>query len=299
MLKAIAYKGGMADSGVWTGIYSILDAVTYPPASSPSPLVGVAHMAYNVSGSNWNNTLSLWTNDYGFAPMEISNNFALIKINDQQFIELYQASFLVSNQWQLANLGFQVTNAELYREQLAANGVTVPPMVTTNSLGNLSFKTVDPDGHTNEWVQYLTNSVTGLSQGQYMPGTILAGFANDLGICTTDETMNLPTHYYVTQCGFQGSGSEVYFPSGGKRYIEILTTGSGGATQATAGKHGKIQFMNFRGFTIQQTVSMFTNRDPLMTNYSYTVFATEGASPVHYAFDVYDLDLSRIRMNDY
>ena len=33
MLKAIAYKGGMPDSAVWTGIYNILDAVRYPPAS--------------------------------------------------------------------------------------------------------------------------------------------------------------------------------------------------------------------------------------------------------------------------
>jgi hypothetical protein len=297
MLKAIAYKGGMPDSAVWTGIYEILDAVSHPP--SPSPLVGVAHMAYNVSSLNWNHTLSLWTNDYGVAPMVVSNNFALIKINDQQFIEMYQAPLLVSNQWQLANFGFQVTNAEVYREQLATNGVSVPPGVTTNALGNLSFFTVDPDGHTNEWVQYLTNSITGLSQGRYMPNTELVGFANDFGICTTDETLNLPRNYYVNQCGFQGSGNTVYFPSGGKRYLELLTTGPGGATQATAGKHGKLQFMNFRGMTVQQTMNIFTNRDPSITNYSYNIFAAEGTSPLHYAFDVYDLDLSRIRINDY
>ena len=130
-------------------------------------------MAYNVSSSNWNNTLSLWTNDFGLAPMVVSNNFALIKINDQQFIEMYQSPLLVSNQWQLANFGFEVTNAELYRQQLLSAGVSVPPGVTTNALGNLSFLTVDPDGHTNEWVQYLTNSITGLSQGRYMPGTAL------------------------------------------------------------------------------------------------------------------------------
>jgi hypothetical protein len=296
MLKAIAYKGGMPDSAVWTGIYSILDGVDFPPAATPSPLRGVAHMAYHVSSANWNSILSLWTNYYGLAPMEVSNNFALIKINDQQFIELYQSPVLVSNQWQLANFGFEVTNAEVYRELLAANGVSVPSSVTTNALGNLSFLTVDPDGHTNEWVQYLTNSVTSLSQGNYMPSTILAGFANDVGICTTDETLNLPRNYYVNQCGFLGSGNEVYFPSGGKRYIELLTTGSGGATQATAGKHGKLQFMNFRGMGLFQTLNILTNRD---TSIPY-IISVEGTSNsiLHYAFDVYDLDLSRIRVND-
>ena len=297
MLKAIAYKGGMPDSAVWTGIYEILNSFYYPPAPVPSPLVGVAHMAYNVSSSNWNNILSLWTNDYGLAPMVVSNNFALIKINDQQFIELYQVPLLVSNQWQLANFGFEVTNAEVYRQQLYNNGASVPPGVITNALGNLSFFTVDPDGHTNEWVQYLTNSVTGLSQGRYKPSTALVGFANDVGITTTDESLTLPRNYYVTQCGFQGGGNTVYFPSGGKRYLELLTTGPGGATQATAGKHGKLQVLNFRGMTVQQTMNIFTNRDPSVT----FIFADEGStnSVLHKAFDVYDADLSRIRINDY
>ena len=253
-------------------------------------------MAYNVSSSNWDNTVSLWTNYYGFAAMVLSNEFALIKINDQQFIEMYRVPLLVSNQWQLANYGYQVTDAELYRQQLATNGVTVPPSATLNALGNLSFFTVDPDGHTNEWVQYLPNSVTSRSQGQYMPGTQVVGFANCFGILTTFGSNNNvtgpPIDYYVTACGFLGTGNSVDMPSGGKVYIELLTAGSGGATQDTAGKHGKLQFMNFRGLTIFQTINILTNRDPSI---SY-LLAPEGR---HYAFDVDTLDLSRIRINDY
>jgi hypothetical protein len=296
MLKAVAYKGGMPDSAVWTGIYTILDPVAYPPASVPSPLCGIAHMAYNVSSSNWDNTFALWTNYYGFAAVVASNDFALIKINDQQYIELYRVPLLVSNQWQLANYGFEVTNAEAYRQQLMAAGGSVPDSVTTNALGNLSFFTVDPDGHTNEWVQYLTNSITGLSQGLYMPGTQVAGFANCFGITTTFGSNNNvsgpPITYYVNQCGFQGTGNSVDIPSGGKVYIELLTTGSGGATQDMAGKHGKLQFMNFRGMTLFQTINILTNRDPSIPY----LLAPEGR---HYAFDVDTLDLSRIRINDY
>jgi hypothetical protein len=296
MLKAIAYRGGLADSAVWTGMYEILDAVAYPPAAAPSPVVGVAHLAYNVSSTNWASILSLWTNYYGFAPLVLSNNFALIKINDQQYIELYEVPFLVSNQWQQVNMGFEVTDAEIYREHLSAAGVVVPPAVATNALGNLSFLSVDPDGHTNEWVQYLSNSVTGRSQGQYMPGTIVAGFANDLGVWTTDETLAAPRNYYVNQCGFTGSGNQVYFPNGGKRYIELLTTGPSGPTEAVSGKHGKIQFLNFRGMDLFQTLGTLTNRN---TGIPVNV-SVEGSSNsiLHYATDVYDADLSRIRLND-
>ena len=296
MLKAVAYKSGMPPSAVWTGIYTILDQGDYPPASVPSPLIGIAHMAYNVSSSNWNNTFDLWTNYYGFATVVASNDFALIKINDQQFIEMYRVPLLVSNQWQLANYGFEVTNAEAYRQQLSAAGVSVPPGVSLNALGNLSFLTVDPDGHTNEWVQYLTNSVTGLSQGRYMPGTQVVGFANAFGITTIFGSQNSvtdpPITYYVTNCGFQGTGHSFDIPSGGKHYIELLTAGPGGATQDTAGKHGKLQFMNFRGMTIFQTINILTNRNPSIVY----LLAPENR---HYAFDVDTPDLSRIRINDF
>jgi len=296
MLKAVAYKGGMRTSDVWTGIYTILDPVAYPPAATPSPVCGIAHMAYTVTSSNWDNTVSLWTNYYGFGAVVASNDFALVKINDQQYVEMYRVPLLVSNQWQLANYGYEVTNAEAYRELLATNGMSVPAGVTTNALGNLSFLTVDPDGHTNEWVQYLTNSVTGRSLGHYMPGTQVAGFANCFGILTIygsqDNVSGPPITYYVDECGFLGPGNSLDFPNGGKIYIELLTAGSGGATQDTAGKHGKLQLMNFRGMTIWDSINLLTNRNPSIPG----LIVTEGR---HYAFDVDTLDLSRIRLNDY
>ena len=152
MLKAIAYKGGMADSEVWTGIYTILDPVAYPPASVPSPLCGIAHMAYNVSSSNWNNTFTLWTNYYGFGTVVASNDFALIKINDQQFIELYQVPVLVSNQWQLANYGFEVTNAEAYRHcwrRASVFRTVSPPMPWATSVSSPWTRMVTPTNGSN------------------------------------------------------------------------------------------------------------------------------------------------------
>jgi hypothetical protein len=71
-----------------------------------------------------------------------------------------------------------------------------------------------------------------------------------------------------------------------------LTAGPSGATQDTAGKHGKLQFMNFRGMTIFQTINILTNRDPSIVY----VLAPESR---HFAFDVDTADLSRVRINDF
>jgi hypothetical protein len=294
MLKAVACVSGMTDSAVFTGVYNIIDPLKYPPANPI--VVGIAHIAYQVTSSNWNNTLVFWTNYFGYAAMIVSNNFALIKINDQQYIELDQVPQLAGDQWQLANWGFQVTNAEVYREQLSAAGVNVPPAVTTNALGNLSFFTLDPDGHTNEWIQYLADSITGLAQGQYMPGTQLFGYINGIGDCTTDATYTLPDNYYIGRCGFNSQQThDIYIPNC-NAYVECLTAPAGGVTQALAGKHEKAQLLNFRGLLLGQSLSILTNRDP---GISVTI-SVEGTTNTlqQDAADVFDLDGSRVRMVD-
>jgi hypothetical protein len=291
MLKAIAYKNGSVDSPVFTGSYEILVPMKYPPSSSP--LVGVAHVAYHVTSANWTNTLSFWTNYFGYAPVTVSSNFALIKINDQQYVELYESA-LDATQFQLANWGFQVTDAEAYREQLAAAGVTVPPGVSTNALGNLSFFTTDPDGHTNEWVQYLTNSVTELSQGQDMPGTQLFGYINGVGDCTTNQTA--ADNYYIGHCGFVTNQThDVYIPNV-NGYVELLTANPGQVTANLAGKHEKIQLLNFRGQLLSQSVSVLTNRN-LSIAITLSVEGSPGTKQQN-AGDVYDADGSRVRIVD-
>ncbi len=287
MLKAVAYKSGQADSAVFTGNYTIIIPLRYPMTSSP--VLGLAHMAYNVSGSNWNSVLSLWMNYLGFDTVTNSSNFALIKINDQQFIELYQNP-IVATQYQLANYGFYVSDAEAFREQLAAAGISVPPGVTTNAFGNLSFFTVDPDGHTNEWVQYLTNSVTGRSLGQHMPGTQLFGYMDDYGDATASVAA---ADNYYSLCGFSGTGTKVYLPNN-NCYVEMLTYST--LNQTPAGKHEKAQLVTFRGMDVLAAAAILQARDATITQ----VISTEGGGgfPTHNCVDVYNADLSRIRMID-
>jgi hypothetical protein len=246
-------------------------------------------MAYNVSSSNWNSVLSMWTSYLGYDTVVVSNNFALIKINDQQYIELYQRP-IVSPQYQLANYGFYVSDAEAFRQQLLTNGVTVPPGVTTNALGDLSFFTTDPDGHANEWIQYLPGSITSQSLGQHMPGTQLFGYLEDYGDATADVTA---ADNYYSQCGFSGTGTKVYLPNN-NCYLEMLTYSS--FTQTVAGKHEKAQVVTFRGMDLLAALDILQARDPSIPQ----TRSTEGGGsfPTHNCGDVYNTDLSRVRMID-
>jgi hypothetical protein len=287
MLKAVAYESGAADSAVFTGNYIIIDPLRHPQTSSP--ILGLAHIAYNVSSQNWSSVVALWTSYLGYGTVTVSSDFALVKINDQQFIELYQRP-ITAPQYQLANWGFYVSDAEAFRAQLGQAGITVPASCTVNALGNLSFFTTDPDGHQNEWVQYLPKSVTSQSLGQAMPGTQLFGYLEDYG----DATANVAAAgAYYDKCGFSGTGVKVYLPNN-NCYLEMLTYLT--LTQQEAGKHEKAQLVNFRGTDLLTSLNVLQARDPSIPQ----TRSTEGGNgfPTHNCGDVYDADLSRIRMID-
>jgi hypothetical protein len=287
MLKAVAYANGIADSPVFTGNYIIVDPLRYPKTSSP--ILGLAHIAYNVSSANWSSVVSLWTSYLGFDTVTVSSDFVLVKINDQQYIELYQRP-VTAPQFQLANWGFYVSDAEGYRQQLSQAGITVPSSCTVNALGNLSFVTTDPDGHQDEWLQYLPDSVTSQSLGQHMPGTQLFGYLEDYGVATANVAT---VDAYYAKCGLSGTGTKVYLPNA-NCYLEMLTYST--LSQQEVGRHEKAQLVNFRGNDLLATLDTLKARDPSIPQ----TRSTEGGSgfPTHNCGDVYDADLSRVRMID-
>jgi hypothetical protein len=286
MLKAVAY-GSAGASDVFTGNYIIIDPLRY--AKKTSLVLGLGHIAYNVSSQNWATVVSLWTKYLGYDTVTTSSGFALVKINDQQYIELYERP-ITAPQYQLANWGFYVSDAEAFRQQLSSAGVMVPPSCTMNALGNLSFTTTDPDGHVNEWVQYLPGSVTSKSLGRHMPNTQLFGYLEDYG----DATGNVAAaDAYYNKVGFSGTGIKVYLPNN-NCYLEMLTYST--LTQQEAGKHEKAQLVTFRGTDLITALNALQARDPSIPQ----TRSTEGGGgfPTHNCGDVYNADLSRVRMID-
>jgi hypothetical protein len=285
MLKAVAYEAGV-DSAVFTGNYIIIDPLRY--AKTSSLVLGLAHVAYNVSSQNWNSVLSLWTKYLGYDTVTVSSSFALVKINDQQYIELYQRP-IAAPQYQLGSWGFYVSDAEAFRQQLSKAGITVPASCTMNALGNLSFFTTDPDGHQNEWVQYLPGSVTSNSLGQHMPQTQLFGYMDDYGDATNSATA---ANAYYGKCGFSTNGIKVYLPNN-NCYMEMLGAPT---SQAAAGIHGKAQLVTFRGTDLVTALNTLQARDGSIAIQRKTEGG--GGFPVHNCGDIFDADGSRIRAID-
>lgn len=289
MLKAVAYKSGMPDSTVFTGIYEI---IVPAPQTSTVPLIGLADIAYHVT--DLAAMRAFYENYLGYAEpflLPDSNTVAVVKINDQQYIELFQGA-LDPYQYQLISYGYQVTNAAAYRAFLASNGVAVSPGVTTNFLGNLSFFSTDPDGHTNEWVQYLTNSLTGQTQGQAMPGTQVYGYMFAFGGFTTN--MANVYDYLVNQCGFDsGKHTDIHVPNN-NGFFETLAV-LNPQDQQNAGKTDKIDLLNFRGWTSLQSIAVLTNRSPAT---SILVYTNGGGSLSNLAGDLYNPDDSRMELDD-
>ncbi len=288
-LNAIAYKSGMADSQVFAGVY---DVMVPPPETSSSPLRGIAHLAYRVTSLAA--ARHFWEDYLGFAePFTVASNMAVIKINDQQYVELYQG-VVGPPQYQLVNYGYQVNDAEAMRTQLAAAGVPVPASVTTNVLGNLSFFSADMDGHPVEWVQYLTNSLTGRSQGQAMPDTQVFAYIISTGGFTSNSYA-IDNSFYITQCGFLPNGTSgidshlINIPNSDDFYEH----GTYNTLDApTAGTKSQIDLLNFRGMTIEQSVAILTNRDPSMT------IDLHLTSKGRYVGNVYDPDGTRVELDD-
>jgi lactoylglutathione lyase len=139
-------------------------------------------------------------------PFQVSSTVAVFKLNDSQFIELYEETPPPNDtNFQLKNIAFYTSDAEALRKYFASRNVAVPPSVSKNMLGNTSFSVVDPDGHPMEWVQYEPDSMTGQTQGQAMPDTRIGGSVHHLGVSILNPTAS--DAFYEMALGFLPSST--------------------------------------------------------------------------------------------
>jgi catechol 2,3-dioxygenase-like lactoylglutathione lyase family enzyme len=74
-----------------------------------------------------------------------SERIVFIKINDQQYIELFAEN--PKQDGHLNHISFFTDSAERMRDYLALRGIKVPERITKGRIGNLNFNIADPDGH--------------------------------------------------------------------------------------------------------------------------------------------------------
>ena len=133
-------------------------------------VLGLAHVALFVS--DLQKARSFYEDFLGYQEPYVlkgddgSDRIVFIKINDQQYIELFAEN--PKQDGHLSHISFFTDSAEQMRAFLASRGIKVPDKVAKGRIGNSNFNIIDPDGHTVEIVQYEPESWTIREKGKFM-----------------------------------------------------------------------------------------------------------------------------------
>jgi catechol 2,3-dioxygenase-like lactoylglutathione lyase family enzyme len=175
----------------------------WPGAAEPPRILGIAHMALYVSDlpkarAFYKDFLG-FDEPYNLKREDGSDRIAFIKINEQQYFELFAEG--PKNDGQLNHIAFYTNDAEGLRHAMATSGVTVPAVVGHGRIGNANFNVVDPDGHTVEIVQYEPTGRTVRERGKFIPETRIATHAAHIGVLV--GPLGRSMKFYQRQLGFQ------------------------------------------------------------------------------------------------
>jgi catechol 2,3-dioxygenase-like lactoylglutathione lyase family enzyme len=199
------------------------------------PILGIAHMALYVG--DLTKTRAFYKDLLGYAePYAIkrddgSDRIAFIKINEDQYVELFaEPPKNATPDGHMNHVAVQTDSAEQLRKYLAAQGIEVPDRVGRGQLGNLNFTVSDPEGHTLEIVQYEPDGRTRQQRGKFLPDTRISDHIYHVGILI--GPLEPATKFYQGILGFsefwRGSSSgkvlswvNMRVPNG-QDYIEFM-----------------------------------------------------------------------------
>ena len=225
-----------------------------------------------------------------------SDRIVFIKINDQQYIELFAES--PKHDGYLNHISFLTDSAARMRDYLASRGIKVPDKVAKGRIGNLNFNIVDPDGHTVEIVQYEPDSWTMREQGRFMPNTRISTQMAHAGILV--GKLERAMKFYRDVLGFEelwrgsSSGTELSWVNmrvpEGIDYVEFMLYSQPPDAQQIGVKHHICLFVP----DLKRAVATLESR-PAFKNYSRTIVINVGRNGRRQA-NLFDPDGTRIEL---
>ncbi len=156
----------------WLGVFVLFcvcsaTAIAQPPAPNEG-IIGIAHIAFRVSDLDREIVFlgklgyeEAFTLTYGGKTTE-----AFIKINDRQFIELYQQTDS-SEPIGWMHVCYEAGDLNTLQKYYASEGLNPSP-VRKAAAGNLISSFNDPEGRVTEFTQYMPGSRHTLDQGQHL-----------------------------------------------------------------------------------------------------------------------------------
>ncbi|HWX54718.1 MAG TPA: VOC family protein [Verrucomicrobiae bacterium] len=166
-------------------------------------ILGISHMALYVSDLQkarafYKDFLG-YEEPYTLKREDGSDRIAFIKINEDQYVELFAEP--PKQDGQLNHISFFTDSAEAMRAYLASRGAKVPEKVGKGKIGNSNFNITDPDGHTVEIVQYEPDSWTRREKGKYVPETRISMHMRHVGVVV--GPLDPAVTFYRDTLGFQ------------------------------------------------------------------------------------------------
>jgi catechol 2,3-dioxygenase-like lactoylglutathione lyase family enzyme len=195
-------------------------------------VLGVAHIALFVS--DLQKARAFYEDFLGYQEPYVlkredgSDRIVFIKINDNQYIELFAEN--PRQDGHLNHISFSTDSAQEMREYLASRGIKVPEKVGKGRIGNSNFNIVDPDGHTVEIVQYEPDSWTMREKGKFLPDTRISTRMAHVGVMV--GVLDPAMKFYRDILGFKefwrgsASGTELSWVNmrvpDGDDYLELM-----------------------------------------------------------------------------
>ena len=177
--------------GITQAVGLIVATAVLSSAADRPPLVGIAHIAFQVSdlakAQVFYGGLLGYDDAFRLYKEDGTTRLVYFKVSDRQYIEIFPG-LPPEQDDRLSHIAFETTNLEALRLYLAEKGVQVPDKVNKGQDGNLNFTVKDPDGHRVEFVQYQTSSIQMKAKGSYLGPRRLSSRMLHVGVTVADVT---------------------------------------------------------------------------------------------------------------
>jgi catechol 2,3-dioxygenase-like lactoylglutathione lyase family enzyme len=270
-------------------------------AADRPPLVGIAHIAFQVSdlakAQAFYGGLLGYEDAFRLYKEDGTTRLVYFKVNDRQYIEVLP-DLPPEQDDRLSHIALETTNLEALRLYLAEKAIQVPEKVNQGQDGNLNFTVKDPDGHRVEFVQYQPGSMQMKAKGSYLGPKRVSSRMLHVGVTVADAAA--ADRFYKDILGFSeiwrgGATDDVTswinmkVPDG-TDYVEyMLVTGEAGRKQLGTLHHAALLVPD-----IQQALEALRER-PLGWDPAHVQAPRVGRNK-RWQLNLYDPDGSRMEL---
>lgn len=170
-------------------VYALILPASSAAGASRPPIVGIAHVAFQVSdmakARSYYGELLGYQEAFQFSKDDGTLLWTNFKVDDRQYIEIYPG-LSPEKEDRLLHIALETTDIKGLRDYLEEKGVKVPAQVEKGRAGNLVMSVRDPFGHPVEFVQYVPGSMHMKAVGRYLSAQRISDRILHVGLTIPD-----------------------------------------------------------------------------------------------------------------